>query len=158
MAIEVSRRFLVPTILSHTRKRERLAVLDGFAKGRFEVLVANRVLDEGVDVPEAKVAVVIGGQGSTRQKTFVADFTFRHQDGTEVLLEIVGFWTPEYLAHRRETLQQFRLHRILIAVPEKSLREGASISKNVLVYKTALKLAPLMEALEKIRTEKFISD
>ena len=67
MAIEVSRRFLVPTILSHTRKRERLAVLDGFANGLFEVLVANRVLDEGVDVPEAKVAVVIGGQGSTRQ-------------------------------------------------------------------------------------------
>jgi superfamily II DNA or RNA helicase len=67
MAIEVSGRFLVPTILSHTRKRERLAVLDGFANGRFEVLVANRVLDEGVDVPEAKVAVVIGGQGSTRQ-------------------------------------------------------------------------------------------
>jgi len=67
MAIEVSRRFLVPTILSHTRKRERLAVLENFANGKFPVLVANRVLDEGVDVPEAKVAVVIGGQGSTRQ-------------------------------------------------------------------------------------------
>ena len=67
MAIEVSKRFLVPTILSHTRKRERLAVLESFAKGVFPVLVANRVLDEGVDVPEAKVAVVIGGQGSTRQ-------------------------------------------------------------------------------------------
>ena len=67
MAIEVSTRFLVPSILSHTRKRERLAVLDGFAKGQFTVLVANRVLDEGVDVPEAKVAVVIGGQASTRQ-------------------------------------------------------------------------------------------
>jgi len=67
MAIEVSKRFLLPTILSHTRKRERLAVLEGFAKGLFSVLVANRVLDEGVDVPEAKVAVVIGGQGSTRQ-------------------------------------------------------------------------------------------
>ena len=59
----------MPTILSHTRKRERLAVLDSFAKGRITVLVANRVLDEGVDVPEAKVAVVIGGQGSTRQAT-----------------------------------------------------------------------------------------
>jgi superfamily II DNA or RNA helicase len=67
MAIEVSKRFLVPTILSHTRKRERLAVLENFANGVFPVLVANRVLDEGVDVPEAKVAVVIGGQGSTRQ-------------------------------------------------------------------------------------------
>ncbi len=67
MAIEVSKRFLVPTILSHTRKRERLAVLDSFAQGQFPVLVANRVLDEGVDVPEAKVAIVIGGQASTRQ-------------------------------------------------------------------------------------------
>ena len=36
-------------------------------KDCFEVFVANRVLDEGVDVPEAKVAVVIGGQASTRQ-------------------------------------------------------------------------------------------
>jgi superfamily II DNA or RNA helicase len=67
MAIEVSERFLVPTILSHTQKRERLAVLENFANGVFPVLVANRVLDEGIDVPEAKVAVVIGGQGSTRQ-------------------------------------------------------------------------------------------
>ena len=87
------------------------------------------------------------------QKTFVPDFTFRHEDGTEVLLEIVGFWTPEYLAHRRETVQKFRHHRILIAVPEKSLREGASIGENVLVYKTALKLTPLMEVLERIRSE-----
>ena len=87
------------------------------------------------------------------QKTFVPDFTFRHEDGTEVLLEIVGFWTPEYLAHRRETLRQFRHHRILIAVPEKSLREGANIGEQVLVYKTALKLTPLMKILEKIRTE-----
>jgi superfamily II DNA or RNA helicase len=57
----------MPTILSHTRKRERLTILENFAQGVFPVLVANRVLDEGVDVPEAKVAVVIGGQGSTRQ-------------------------------------------------------------------------------------------
>jgi len=67
MAIDVSRRFLLPTILSHTRKRERLAVLEGFSSGRFPALVANQVLDEGVDVPAAKVAIVIGGQASTRQ-------------------------------------------------------------------------------------------
>jgi uncharacterized protein len=86
------------------------------------------------------------------QRTFVPDFTFRHHDGTEVFLEIVGFWTPEYLAHRRETLRQFRQHRMLIAVPEKSLRESASISENILVYKTALKIGPLMKALETLRT------
>ena len=67
MAIDVSRRFLVPTLLSHSRKVERREVLEGFAAGTFPVLVANQVLDEGVDVPEAKVAIVIGGQASTRQ-------------------------------------------------------------------------------------------
>jgi len=86
-----------------------------------------------------------------RQKTFIPDFIFRYEDGTEVLLEIVGFWTPEYLAHRRETLRKFRNHKILIAVPEKSLRQGANIGENVLVYKTVLKLTPLMEILERIR-------
>lgn len=83
-----------------------------------------------------------------RQKTFIPDFVFRHEDGTQVLLEIVGFWTPEYLAHRRETLRHFGHDRILLAVPEKSLRNDAPIADNVLVYKTALKLAPLMAALE----------
>jgi len=86
------------------------------------------------------------------QKTFVPDFTFRHEDGTEVFLEIVGFWTPEYLAVKRETLRQFRRHRILLAVPEGSLREGASITDRVLVYKTTLKLPPLLAALEAART------
>jgi predicted nuclease of restriction endonuclease-like RecB superfamily len=88
------------------------------------------------------------------QKTFVPDFTFRHADGTQVLLEIIGFWTPEYLSYRRETLKQFRHHAILIAVPEKSLREGAHIGKNVLVYKTTLKVSSLMEVLDRIRNEK----
>ena len=88
------------------------------------------------------------------QETFVPDFTFRHKDGAQVLLEIVGFWTPEYLAHKRQRLQKFRHHHILIAVPEKSLREGAPIGPNVLVYKTALKLKPLLEMLEKFRAKK----
>jgi predicted nuclease of restriction endonuclease-like RecB superfamily len=88
------------------------------------------------------------------QKTFVPDFTFRLEDGTEIFLEIVGFWTPEYLMQKRRSLQLFRRHRILIAVPDKSLREGTHIGENVLVYKTALKLTSLIEALERIRAEK----
>lgn len=86
-----------------------------------------------------------------QQKTFVPDFTFRHTDGTNVLMEIVGFWTPEYLAHRRQTLRLFRDHKIILAVPEKSIRDGAAIGDNILVYKTTLKLSPLMEILERFR-------
>lgn len=67
MAREISRRFLIPCLLSHCGKDERRDILDGFRNGGYKAVVANRVLDEGVDVPEAKVAVVLGGLGSTRQ-------------------------------------------------------------------------------------------
>ena len=67
MAREVSRRFLIPCLLNHCRKSERLEILDGLRDGVYPALVANQVLDEGVDVPEVKVAVVIGGTASTRQ-------------------------------------------------------------------------------------------
>jgi len=86
------------------------------------------------------------------QSAFVPDFVFRHQDGTQVLMEIVGFWTPEYLASKRQTLRHFRERRILIALPERSVREDAAVGDNVILYKTALKLQPVLEALERFRT------
>lgn len=67
MARDISRRFLIPCLLNHCGKKERLDILDGLRDGIYPALVANQVLDEGVDLPEAKVAVVVGGQASTRQ-------------------------------------------------------------------------------------------
>ncbi len=90
MARDVSRRFLVPTLLSHSRKNERRIVLEKFAKNEFPVLVANRVLDEGVDVPEAKVAVVIGGQSSPRQaKQRLGRILRKSGDAKATLYEVV---------------------------------------------------------------------
>lgn len=90
------------------------------------------------------------------QTTFIPDFTFRHEDGTEVFLEIVGFWTPEYLEQKRQTLRRFRRHRILLAVPQSSLREGAEIADNVVVYKTTLKIEPILAALETVRSRSHV--
>ncbi len=67
MARAVSRRFLIPCLLSHCAKRERREWLDGFAQRKYPALVANRVLDEGVDLPEVKTAIVLGGLSSERQ-------------------------------------------------------------------------------------------
>lgn len=67
MARAISLRFLVPCLLSHCAKRERQDLIQGFSSGRYPVLVANRVLDEGVDLPAVKVAIVLGGMASTRQ-------------------------------------------------------------------------------------------
>jgi len=67
MARDLSLRFFAPCLLSHCGKRERADLLDGFADGRYKVLIANQVLDEGVDLPEVKVAIVLGGMASSRQ-------------------------------------------------------------------------------------------
>src|SRR5689334_785597 len=38
------------------------------------------------------------------QRVFVPDFVLRHADGARVLLEIVSFWTREYLEAKLKTL------------------------------------------------------
>jgi predicted nuclease of restriction endonuclease-like RecB superfamily len=87
------------------------------------------------------------------QRTFVPDFVFHHEDGTEVLMEIVGFWTPQYLDEKRDTLRAFRGHRILLAVQQGSVRPGAQ-AENLVVYKTVLKLQPVLDALERLRAKR----
>ncbi len=86
-----------------------------------------------------------------RQTVFVPDFVFQHDDGARVPMEIVGFWTPQYLESKRRTLRRFGGHRILIALPERSLRPGVAVGPDVVLYKTALKVAPILEALERVR-------
>lgn len=96
MAREVSIRFLIPCLLSHCRKRERHEILSGFQNGTFPFIVANQVLDEGVDVPAAKVAVVIGGLASTRQARQRLGRILRKQgEERAVLYEVVCSETRE---------------------------------------------------------------
>ena len=90
-----------------------------------------------------------------KQKVFLPDFVFRHDDGRAVLMEIVGFWTPEYLQAKLETLRIFHDHRILLAVarPAASLRtqDQAVVSPlpgELIPYKTALLLDDVMERLK----------
>jgi len=101
----------------------------------------------------AREAVILHGQ----QRTFVPDFVFRHEDGPEVLMEIVGFWTPQYLEEKRKTLRAFRGHRILLAVPKSSVRPGVK-PDNLVVYKTALVLQPVLDALERLRANVACTD
>jgi predicted nuclease of restriction endonuclease-like RecB superfamily len=90
---------------------------------------------------------------SREQTTFVPDFLFRHKSGLEVMFEIVGFWTPECLAQKRETLERFKGERILLAVQERSERELAQKKRgsvNVVTYKTVIKQEPVLAVLKKV--------
>ena len=96
MARDVSSRFLIPCLLNHCGKKERLDVLEGFASGDYPAIVANQVLDEGVDVPAAKVAIVIGGMASTRQARQRLGRILRRSGNTKaVLYEVVCAGTNE---------------------------------------------------------------
>jgi predicted nuclease of restriction endonuclease-like RecB superfamily len=55
------------------------------------------------------------------QRVFFPDFTILTPSGNRVLLEIVGFWTPEYQRHKAQVLQEFSDTPILLAIP-KSLK------------------------------------
>src|SRR4029453_4256145 len=67
MVYRISREFLLPAITHKTAVKERHDILQCFRTGEYPVIVASRVLNEGVDVPEASVAVVLSGTGSQRE-------------------------------------------------------------------------------------------
>ena len=64
---EISRRYLVPALTHETKSAERKHILDGFQAGMYRAIVTSKVLNEGVDVPEAKIAIVLGGTSSSRE-------------------------------------------------------------------------------------------
>jgi superfamily II DNA or RNA helicase len=63
----ISRRLLIPAITYRTDPRERRAILTAFRAGRYSKLVTGRVLNEGVDVPDANVAIVASGSSVPRE-------------------------------------------------------------------------------------------
>ena len=47
---------------------------------------------------------------------FLPDFTLRHADGREALVEIVGFWTPEYLEAKARKIATAGLGSLILVV------------------------------------------
>ncbi|MCC7264899.1 MAG: DUF790 family protein [Candidatus Latescibacteria bacterium] len=51
-----------------------------------------------------------------KETVMIPDFAFRHPDGRTALLEIVGFWRPEYLRRKFEKLRQAQRRDLIVAV------------------------------------------
>ena len=87
----------------HTKAAERKNFLDAFREGRYPVLVTSKVLNEGIDVPEASVGVVVSGSGSTREHVQRLGRILRPVDGKRaVLYELISKGTSEfYVSDRR---------------------------------------------------------
>ena len=97
MVYNLSNRFLIPYITYKTIKNERRDVLEGFKSGRYNVVVTSRVLDEGIDVPDAELGIIMSGTGSGRELIQRLGRILRpKQDGRKAkLIELVSKHTRE---------------------------------------------------------------
>lgn len=67
LVYRISEEFFIPCITYKTDRDERVEVLQSFREGTYEAIVSSQVLDEGVDVPEANVGIILSGTGSSRE-------------------------------------------------------------------------------------------
>ncbi|MGI6356923.1 MAG: DEAD/DEAH box helicase [Lentisphaerae bacterium] len=96
-AYELGQRFYLPVITHHTKIAERRVLLDAFRAGDLPVLVTSRVLNEGVDVPEASVGIVVSGSGSIREHVQRLGRILRPAAGKQaVLYELISYGTAEW--------------------------------------------------------------
>ena len=110
MVYRISRALLVPAITHETGVKERRAWLEAFNRGEVLALATSKVLNEGVNIPDASVAVVLSGSGSTREHVQRLGRILRKLPGKEATLyEVVTQdTTEEHISRRRGAGEQFR--------------------------------------------------
>lgn len=95
-AYAIGNHFCFPVITHKTKVGERREFLDRFRSGEYRVLVTSKVLNEGVDVPEAAVGIVVSGSGSSREHVQRLGRILRASEGKQaVLYELVSEGTSE---------------------------------------------------------------
>ncbi|MDX2037951.1 MAG: DEAD/DEAH box helicase family protein [Isosphaeraceae bacterium] len=99
----IAKRFLVPVITHQTKAKERREVLQKFNDGSWPVVATSKVLNEGVNVPEANVAIILSGSGSVREHVQRLGRILRKSGDKEATLyEVVTRGTvEEFTSNRR---------------------------------------------------------
>jgi superfamily II DNA or RNA helicase len=110
----ISRHLLIPAITYRTAPQERRAVLEGFRTGRYSKLVTGRVLNEGVDLPDANVAIVASGSSATREYIQRLGRVLRPKPQTAVLYELITRKTTEARVARRRRPVEARLPAVTV--------------------------------------------
>ena len=60
----------------------------------------------------------------------IPDFRLVHPDGRNYLLEIVGYWRPEYLRKKFYQVQQANCENLILAISERLNLEKAGVNFN----------------------------
>jgi superfamily II DNA or RNA helicase len=100
----VSRTLAIPMITATTPASERYALLGALGRGEIRAVASVRVLDEGWDVPGAKLGIVLGDstRGGGRQHAQRLGRLLRRQgDSVASLYEVVAAGTYEFFASQK---------------------------------------------------------
>jgi superfamily II DNA or RNA helicase len=85
-AYSVAREHLVQPITCDIGKKERARSLQCFSIGELRILVSARVLNEGIDVPAADVAIIVGGSQGSREYVQRVGRVLRPSEGKKAIV------------------------------------------------------------------------
>jgi superfamily II DNA or RNA helicase len=85
-AYDVAREHLVQPITCDIGAKERARALQRFSAGELRILVSARVLNEGIDVPAADIAIVVGGSQGSREYVQRVGRVLRPSEGKKALV------------------------------------------------------------------------
>lgn len=110
LVYKISTTYFIPALTHQTEKMERKQILQEFRSGRYRYLVTSKVLNEGVDVPEANVAIILSGSASATEHLQRLGRILRKKSGKKAILyEIVAEGTRETnISYRRRQSDAYR--------------------------------------------------
>ena len=110
MVYRISNDYLIPAITHETNVKERKFWLDAFNKGEVLALATSKVLNEGVNIPDASVAIILSGSGSSREHIQrLGRILRKKEDKQAILYEVVTRdTTEEYISQKRTDARQFQ--------------------------------------------------
>jgi superfamily II DNA or RNA helicase len=101
-AYAIARDNLVPVICGETQARERKAIFEAFREGRVRAVASARVLNEGIDVPDARVAIIVAGTLGAREHVQRIGRVLRPSEGkTALVYELVTAETSDETRARK---------------------------------------------------------
>jgi predicted nuclease of restriction endonuclease-like RecB superfamily len=95
---------------------------------------------------------------SLHNTVMIPDFTFRHQDGRVVHLEIVGFWTPQYLAKKIEKIKTLDPPNIVLAIPQSLNCANEEFNGPVIRFKERLLIKDVLPMIEEYAKVEIIAE
>ncbi len=109
-AYDIGRRFFLPVLTHNTKLKERKEFLEMFRQGAYPVLVTSKVLNEGIDVPEASVGIIVSGSGSIREHVQRLGRILRPANDKQAqLYELLSKGTSEvYISNRRRNHRAYK--------------------------------------------------